>query len=219
MPAPTTSNTFVTTLSFRLGQRLTTAAQLSPFLNFALNKIEGLGSYEWDLSLLAPTPSAVTGLVFLPTDCHIGKAIWFNHLTDTTPIKRIVKPEGWLTTTPANVSKYDSWFLSWGLGVYPAVANFFPGLAVGVPVNMLYHRIPTALDGTSGTAVPWVSPDLDDLLVLIAECEAKRELNLVGWQDLVTLVDKRLAEAIQRYSSTREVPGILEWAQRPTEKT
>lgn len=216
--AETTGDVLAAEVFFRIAGKLT-LAQIGPYLNRALNLIEFGGQYVWDLKQTTVTPGNFTGFISAPADLDIGKDIFCNNGTTNQPIQRLTSDKDWRPDDYAifSTTEYSSFYLNAAVAA-PGRMAFFPPLAVGQAVTLLYHAIPAVLDHTAGTHVPWIDKWLDDLLCDLAEMEIKRIANWVGWPELEQRSLARLKEAIARFSSERMIASMVEQVQAPTPK-
>jgi len=214
----TTSDVLRQRIEFRISSRISGATDMVEFLNYGLNLIEFAGPYTWDMFYGTTTPAAGTGIVVLSTAIDIGKPITFNVNSTKQAILRRRSDQTWPMEPSGTALSYDSWELFTGGSSAPANVRFLPALNPGILLDQIACLIPTPLDGTAFTHVPWFDPWMDDLYVEIVESELKRILGMAGWQELQVRCQQKIVEALKRYGASRENPGILEWGARPTEK-
>lgn len=215
---PTTGAVLAAEVFFRIAGKLSTT-QIGPYLNRALNLIEFGGQYVWDVKQTTLIPGNFTGFIGAPADLDLGKDIFCTNATTNQPIMRITADKDWRPDDFATFSttEYSSYYLTSTLAP-PGQMRFFPPLAVGQSVVVLYHALPTVLDETAGTAVPWLDKWMDDLLCDLAEMEIKRIASWAGWPELEQRSLARLKEAIARFGSERMVASMVEQVQAPTPK-
>jgi len=204
-------------IEYRISSRISGAANMVPFLNYGLNLIEFASAYTWDMFFATATPGAGTGLITLSTAIDIGKPITFNVASTGQAVTRRRTDQTWPAQPTGTPLSYDSWDLFTG-GSAPAIARFLPALNPGILLNQIACLLPTPLDGTAFTVVPWFDPWMDDLYIEIVESELKRILGMAGWEVLQTRCQQKLVEAVKRYGADKENVGVLEWGSRPTEK-
>ena len=187
-------------LFYRLDQRVT-PTQCVPFLNHGLAKIDSVASWIWDQVSLVTVP--IANIVSIPT-LNLGKKIsCFN--VNLLPISRTEQSD--MATSAAGYLNVGATIYStFRLGANASVPflEFFPGLLVNPSVTIYYHQLPPTLNINNPlTTVRWTSPEMDDVLLDIAELDARRLYKAATDPNLGKDVDERLMALAAAFSTER----------------
>ena len=198
---PSSGISLANDLFYRLDQRVT-PTQCVPFLNHGLAKIDSVASWIWDqVSLIGTVP--IGNVVSLPT-LNMGKKIsCFNQ--NLLPISRTEQSD--MATSAAGYLNVGSTIYSTfrlGTNVTVPFLEFFPGLLVNPPVNIYYHQnAPFLTINNPLTTVRWTSPEMDDVLLDIAELDARRLYKAPTEPGLGKDIEDRLQMLAAAFSTER----------------
>lgn len=217
-------------------------------LNEAYRWISQKGNFIWDLKepSVVWTLSIGDTRILLPTDCDPGKPIYISGPTassgvsttvlTTIPFKAwdesldqqyadVVAPPG-LFSCFTVVSQFRTNPFAPFNTLYEYLVQFYPASAAPTiatgdfTFKMVYHADVASTEYALGANVFFPTPNsFDNLLIELAEAEARRIYGLAGWDIIQKRAESAIVNLLDSYRSTKNVlSGLVDQQKQASEK-
>ena len=211
-------------------------------LNEAFRWISQKGNFIWDVKAGSATVLVGASTFQLPSDCDPGKPMYLSGPTggsvaQTGNLLALIPYAPWdeslsqqyaEITAPAGA--YSCWtYATFFVGtppVYRYLAELFPVSAAptagtgNFTFAFYYHTDVSSTEYTNASNIYFPTPNsFDNLLIELAEAEARRIYGLAGWDIIQKRAESAIVNLLDSYRSTKNVlSGVVDQQKQVAEK-
>jgi hypothetical protein len=211
-------------------------------LNEAYRWISQKGNFIWDVKQTGQTVTAGNIYFTLPTDCDPGKPMYLAGPTSgmssgvSVSMNSLIPYKAWDDTLDQSMSElvvpagmyscfsvvtaFSGMTYSYRAYLYPLSAAPVGGVGNEFNFYFYYHTDVASTEIAIGSGNYFPTPNsFDNLLIELAEAEARRIYGLAGWEIIQKRAESAITNLLDSYRSTKNVlAGLVDQQKQVSEK-